>query len=380
MTTLRVMMRPMDNSAFFIPDILPVEAHTVAYIESVDSRGDVDVMRDQQRLSRRKLNDKSLVSRTVQIVGQNANHLALAFDLYVACPTRKRAADGIVDERRRTLFSDRTGSGARDENECKEGNGRRDQNGVRTSPKKDVLNESRTQFLHDKASHRRGRESSTSNRTFSFLANSSEKNCAIVRPRLQKRSGPTCDAITKSALDHQPSLERMTIMTTNTSATALEDAPHITETTRATRISDALRRRAQSVISDRSIDAESRALIRYGLEINDPILAELVRRADAGESILEALPDGEISETSAEDSSEERVEALAEIICRAGDEPESKSAALFVLMGAIEHSNDPKLLANSAKHFAFSRCGEFNLYGMVDAQIAVIEGELLADK
>ena len=65
MTTLRVMVRPMDNSAFFIPDILAVEADTVAYLETVDSRGDVDVMSDQQRLSRRKLNDESLVSRTV---------------------------------------------------------------------------------------------------------------------------------------------------------------------------------------------------------------------------------------------------------------------------------------------------------------------------
>jgi len=164
MTTLRVMVRPMDDPAFFVPDILTVEADTVAYLESVDSRGDVDVMRDQQRLSRRKLNDESLVSRTVQIVFQNANHFALAFDLYVACPTRKRAADGIVDERRRTLFI-----GAGDENERKEGNGRGDQNGVRMSPKKAVSNESRTKVLHDNASHRRGRELSTSNRTFSLF-------------------------------------------------------------------------------------------------------------------------------------------------------------------------------------------------------------------
>ena len=35
--------------------------------------------------------------------------------------------------------------------------------------------------------------------------------------------------------------------------------------------------------------------------------------------------------------------------------------------------------ANTAKHFAFTRCGELNLYGMVDAQIAVLESELLAD-
>lgn len=75
---------------------------------------------------------------------------------------------------------------------------------------------------------------------------------------------------TKPALNHQPSVERMTIMTAHTSATALEETPHVTETTRTTIISDALRRRAQSLINDRSIDAESRALIRYGLEINDP--------------------------------------------------------------------------------------------------------------
>jgi len=168
-------------------------------------------------------------------------------------------------------------------------------------------------------------------------------------------------------------------MASHSSATVREETPHVTETTRTRTISDALKRRAQSVINDRSIDAESRALVRYGLEINDPCLAELVRRADAGERVIDALEHSEISETNEDDLSEERVEALAEIICRAG-EPETKSAALFVLMGAIEHSNDPKLLANSVKHFAFSRCGEFNLYGMVDAQIAVIEGELLANK
>ena len=70
-----------------------------------------------------------------------------------------------------------------------------------------------------------------------------------------------------------------------------------------------------------------------------------------------------------------KIEALAEIICRAGDEP---TAALFVLMGTLEDSTHPKELANTAKHFAFSRCAESNLYGMVDAQIAVVEGELLA--
>jgi hypothetical protein len=49
---------------------------------------------------------------------------------------------------------------------------------------------------------------------------------------------------------------------------------------------------------------------------------------------------------------------MAEIICLSGD----AAAALFVLMGTLENSKDPKLLANTAKHFAFTRCGELNLF------------------
>jgi hypothetical protein len=116
-------------------------------------------------------------------------------------------------------------------------------------------------------------------------------------------------------------------------------------------------------------------LIRYGLEGNDPSLAEIVRRLDAGESILEGLG---VSESNDDDSIEEKVETLAGIICRSGAEPELRSAALFVLMGAIEHSSNPTVLANAAKQFAFIRCAEFNLYGMVDLQLSTVEGELLA--
>jgi hypothetical protein len=48
-------------------------------------------------------------------------------------------------------------------------------------------------------------------------------------------------------------------------------------------------------------------------------------------------------------------------------------------MGTLENSAHPKLLANAAKHFAFTRCAELNLYGIVDAQLPLVEGELLAD-
>ena len=111
------------------------------------------------------------------------------------------------------------------------------------------------------------------------------------------------------------------------------------------------------------------------MEINDPWLADIVRRAGAGEKIIDTVDFTLEPQVNEDDSNEERVEALAEIICQAGDEA---AAALFVLMGTMENSRDPKLLANTAKHFAFTLCGESNLFGMVDSQLAVIESELLA--
>jgi hypothetical protein len=65
------------------------------------------------------------------------------------------------------------------------------------------------------------------------------------------------------------------------------------------------------------------------------------------------------------------------MICRAGDEPATKSAALLVLMAAFENANHPKALANTAKHLAFTRCGELNFCAMVDAQIPLLESQLL---
>ena len=142
------------------------------------------------------------------------------------------------------------------------------------------------------------------------------------------------------------------------SARLREEIPHL---------SDALKRRAQSVINDKSIDAPTRAIIRYGLEINDPWLPQLVRCVDAGESIIDNFFVA---------SSEEKIETLTDLICRAGDEP---AAALLVLLSTLENSTHPKALANTAKHLAFTRCGELNLNGMVDSQISILENQLLAN-
>lgn len=96
MPTLWIMVRPMDDAAFFIPDILTIKANAIPDLQSGDARRNFDVVCNQQRLSRCKLNDESLVSRPVDIVWQNANHRTPAFDLYVTCTTRKRATDAAV--------------------------------------------------------------------------------------------------------------------------------------------------------------------------------------------------------------------------------------------------------------------------------------------
>jgi hypothetical protein len=166
----------------------------------------------------------------------------------------------------------------------------------------------------------------------------------------------------------------MKIVAIHTSASAYQEKPHAIELTRNT-ISDAVKRRAQSVIDDRSIDPRWRAVIRYGLETNDPWLADLVRRADAREKIIDAIGYSQTLEAGEDDSNEEKIEALAEIICQASDQA---AAALLVLMGTLENSTKFKVLANSVKHYAFARCGELNLFAMVDSQIAVIEETLLA--
>ena len=93
--------------------------------------------------------------------------------------------------------------------------------------------------------------------------------------------------------------------------------------------SETLKQRAQLVIKNKSIDAGTRAVIRYGLETNDPSLGDLVQRVDAGETIIDNI---NLSQTSTPDDDsneektevEEKIEALAVILCRPGKRPRKK--------------------------------------------------------
>ena len=163
-------------------------------------------------------------------------------------------------------------------------------------------------------------------------------------------------------------------MTTHSSATAHQETPHEAATTMIP-VSDATKRRAESVINDKTIDPQWRTIIRFAMELNDPGLVELVSRAEAGEDIVETFESLRTPILIEDESSLRKVEALAEIISRSGDQP---TAALFILMETLENSTDPKMLTSRAKHVAFSRCGELQVYEMIDAQLAELEGESLA--
>ena len=84
------------------------------------------------------------------------------------------------------------------------------------------------------------------------------------------------------------------------------------------------------------------------MEINDPWLAELVRRADEGETALETIDFSQTPDTPEQDLTDKRMRALAEMICRDGNEPETKSAALLVLMSLIEDSAYPEVCVDAS--------------------------------
>jgi len=75
-------------------------------------------------------------------------------------------------------------------------------------------------------------------------------------------------------------------MLNHNSAELRDGTLHATNSITNKPISDAVRRRAQSLINDRTIDKCARAFIQHTLETGDPYLTKLVRRVEAGESML----------------------------------------------------------------------------------------------
>ena len=80
----------------------------------------------------------------------------------------------------------------------------------------------------------------------------------------------------------------MNIVARNSSAN-LRPQSLTTRKQRTHKIDASLKRRAQLLITNSSIPGQTRNLITYALEINDPYLAQVVRRVEAGEMTIEHL-------------------------------------------------------------------------------------------
>ena len=79
-------------------------------------------------------------------------------------------------------------------------------------------------------------------------------------------------------------------MLNHNSAELRDGTPHATNSITNKPISNAVKRRARSLIKDRTIDKCARAFIQHTLETEDPYLTKLVRRVETGRSILTMSP------------------------------------------------------------------------------------------
>jgi len=113
-------------------------------------------------------------------------------------------------------------------------------------------------------------------RTISGFIVTNENFCArLLITHLIKRSGPTCASTTKPTLDPQPSEERIRTMANHGSESRTLDAN--------------LKRRARKLATDSRVDPRTRSLIRYGLELKDQHLEQIVNRVEAGEMSIDHI-------------------------------------------------------------------------------------------
>ena len=68
MGAIIISMRPMKNSPFFIPLVLTRELYGISFAKKSNSWGNIDIVRNQNRLTGRKGNYEFLMSATAIVV------------------------------------------------------------------------------------------------------------------------------------------------------------------------------------------------------------------------------------------------------------------------------------------------------------------------
>ena len=85
MSTARVMMRPMDDAAFMVPFVFTIKLHSVTALEIGNARREIDIVRDQERLTIHEFEDEALVAAAFIVIRQHladdtlTRHLQIAF-------------------------------------------------------------------------------------------------------------------------------------------------------------------------------------------------------------------------------------------------------------------------------------------------------------
>lgn len=96
MPALRVAVCPVNRTAFFIPHILAIEAYPIAFPQPGEPGCDINVVRNEERLTRCQANNESLMPATIQVVRENARDDTFPFDLYIACPVFEGPPDCTI--------------------------------------------------------------------------------------------------------------------------------------------------------------------------------------------------------------------------------------------------------------------------------------------
>jgi len=88
-----IAVRPMEHSAFGIPHIFALERDGVSDTEGTYLRGDVDVVRNQQRLTGLQFDNEPLMPAALVVVWQDLRNNPFALDLNSAGTRFQRSGE-----------------------------------------------------------------------------------------------------------------------------------------------------------------------------------------------------------------------------------------------------------------------------------------------
>ena len=84
------MVRPMDNAALLRPFVFAVKCYFIAFSQTLNLIGKIDIVCHQKRLAAGELQDKALMARAFIVIRQSFPYRALALNLNIALLVFKR--------------------------------------------------------------------------------------------------------------------------------------------------------------------------------------------------------------------------------------------------------------------------------------------------